>query len=210
MAAPSHAWHNGIAARLPVYSDRIAQDFHLIPFYPCGWCFRLALKTQLFNCRISSSPPRGICGGQATKNRTDWDLRPIMSCSNISPIFEGSYHSLVRRIRYTLAGRSSDSASTPQTPSRFSPVAFICSSTSQQRSCRRFALRSLFTCTLRTSTCKLPIFCFRGYYSTPFADLQYKIDILMVLPRQILYQILPREPNQEAVSLKETASFLSF
>jgi hypothetical protein len=94
-----------------------------------------------------------------------------------------------------LAGRSSDSASTPQTPSRFSPVTFVCSSTSQQRSCRRFALRSLFTCTLRTSTCKLPIFCFRGYYSTPFADLQYKIDILMVLPRRILYQILRREPK---------------
>ena len=93
-----------------------------------------------------------------------------------------------------LAGRSSDSASTPQTPSRFSPVTFICSSTSQQRSCRRFALRSLFICALHADTCKLPIFCFRGYYSTPFAVLQYTIDILMVLPRQFLYQILRREP----------------
>ena len=69
LAAPSHAWHNGIAARLPVYSDRIAQVFHLIPFYPCGWCFRLALKTQIFFFRLYCPPPRGICGGQATKKQ---------------------------------------------------------------------------------------------------------------------------------------------
>ena len=124
-------------------------------------------------CR--SSGLRGICSascwhytcGRKTKNRTDWDLRPIMSCSNTSPVFNRniSFFSPKNPILH-LSGRSSDSASTPQTPSQLSPVTFVCSSTSQQRSCRRFSLRSLFTRALHADTCKLPIFCFRKYYST--------------------------------------------
>lgn len=33
------------AALLPIYSDRIAQDFHLIPFYPYRLRARKALRT---------------------------------------------------------------------------------------------------------------------------------------------------------------------
>ena len=39
------------------------------------------------------------------KNRTDWDLRPIMSCQMsiaVPRIRTGTYHSLVRRIQYAL------------------------------------------------------------------------------------------------------------
>ena len=136
------------------------------------------------NSNIQFYPPRrgGFAAGRNKKNRTDWDLRPIMSCSNTSPVLIRiiSFFSPKNPILY-LAGRSSDSVSTLQTPSRLSPVAFACSSTLQQRSCRRFALRSLFTCALHTGTCKLPIFCFWQYYSTPRHNLQYAIPLFSAL-----------------------------
>jgi len=89
-----------------------------------------------------------------------------MSCQNTIISLQGTYHSLVRRIRYVLIRQVfwlSFNAMHSLLGLRQWHIAH--SSTSQQRSCRRFALRSLFTCTVRTSTCKLPIFCFRGYYS---------------------------------------------
>jgi hypothetical protein len=96
-------------SRLPVHSDRIAQDLHLIPFYPYG---KFPSGTENSNIRFLNdlqgpldcvqSPHNVVflpgCGGYAAhhagtiheeekqKNRTDWDLRPIMSCSNTYPV----------------------------------------------------------------------------------------------------------------------------
>lgn len=59
----------------------------------------------------------------------------------------GTYPSLVRRSRYVLStGRSSDLASSPGTIfSAFANDMPVLRSTSQQRSCRRIPLRSLFS-----------------------------------------------------------------
>lgn len=59
-------------------------------------------------------------------------------------------------------GRSSDSDSSPTRLLGFRQWHFARISSSQQRSCRRIALRSLFTCTVSTDTCELPLFSFTG------------------------------------------------
>ncbi len=47
-AAPSHAFRTMafLQLTLPAYSDRIAQDFHLIPFYLRGFFFSNPFRTE--------------------------------------------------------------------------------------------------------------------------------------------------------------------
>lgn len=124
-AAPhSHAFsRNGsLSTCLPAYSDRITQDFNLIPFYSAGAensirLSRLTAGAAGLNA-APAQPCRSLCRRgdwrqcmlalytrkEQQKNRTDWDLRPIMSCLNTTHLLhlQGTYHSLVRRIRYVL------------------------------------------------------------------------------------------------------------
>ena len=62
----------------------------------------------------------------------------------ISPARDISFFSPKKPIHIS-AGRSSGFASSRRTPSRLSPMVTVPCSASQQRSCRRFTLRSLFT-----------------------------------------------------------------
>lgn len=53
-AAPSHIfmqWH--AAALLLIYSDRIAQDFHLIPYYPRSHSCSLGAPKNSVTCKYN-------------------------------------------------------------------------------------------------------------------------------------------------------------
>lgn len=114
-----------LAACLPVYSDRIAQDFHSVPFYPFG-SFRTALKTQysIINRRAETADAknslrtvlptfvrRGDCGTthrhyvREGQQKTEQIGIFVQSCPAQIPALysSGTYHSLVRRIRYALS-----------------------------------------------------------------------------------------------------------
>ena len=119
--------NNGIAVRLPAHSDRIAQDLHLIPFYPRAH-LRAALKTDMM-----------LFKSKNRMRRTLRSVHPVLSQITLKP-----YHPKTEEFDTRSSGRYSDSASTPRTPSQLKPVVNIRSSTSQQRLCRRITLRSLF------------------------------------------------------------------